>query len=394
MLFWIAVAVLAAATTYWVTRPLLSGDTMAVENAPADVAVYRDQLTEIDSDLQRGAITAREAEAARAEVARRLLRTSSDASVETGADTSAEPETAGGAEKPAPKTHRFLHGLLSIALPVASLALYLGFGEPDLPAQPAADRRSAPAAMATAEELVARVEAALSANPKDGRGWSVIAPVYMAQQRYGDAARAYANAMQILGESESRLEGFAEARIREDDGIVSEDTRTAFERILKLNAKSVSARFWLAAAREQNGERAAAVAGYRALLDEAPKDAPWRGMVERRLQTATEAAGGAVNTSPSPAASSQMSPSKGAAETAPPDMAKIRQMVDGLAARLNETPNNLTGWIMLIRSYRVLGEMDRAQQALASAQKAFANDASAQTTLDGVKTELGLGGGK
>lgn len=394
MLFWIAVAALAAATTFLVTRPLLSGEAVAVENAPADVAVYRDQLTEIDADLQRGAITTREAEAARAEVARRLLRSADDERGDMAAPASAPNSVA----KTVPKMHRFLHGLLSVALPVASLALYLGFGEPGLPAQPAADRRNVPATAATAEELVARVEAALSANPKDGRGWQVIAPVYMAQQRYGDAARAYANAMQILGESESRLGGFAEARIREDDGIVSEDARTAFERLLKLNPKSVEARFWLAAAREQNGEREAAIAGYRALLDDAPGDAPWRGMVEQRLQAASKAANGSAATSDkpgvTPGAAQTATPSNSGAATPPPDMAKIRQMVDGLAARLGETPNDLTGWIMLIRSYRVLGETDRAQQALASAQKTFANDASAQSALDGVKTELGLGGGK
>ena len=74
MIFWILVAVLSAAVTYWVTKPLLESSQHNVEPLAADIAVYKDQLAEIDADLARGQISESEAAAARAEVSRRVLR--------------------------------------------------------------------------------------------------------------------------------------------------------------------------------------------------------------------------------------------------------------------------------------------------------------------------------
>ena len=67
----------------------------------------------------------------------------------------------------------------------------------------------------------------------------------------------------------------------------------------------------------------------------------------------------------------------------------IRGMVDGLAARLAANPRDLDGWLMLARSYRVLGETDKAQAALQSASTVFADDAGRQR-IDAAAAELGL----
>ena len=81
--------------------------------------------------------------------------------------------------------------MTSIALPVASLALYLAYGAPGLPGQPLSERIATASDTMKPNDLVAKVEARLRDHPDDGTGWDVIAPVYYAMGRYADAAAAY-----------------------------------------------------------------------------------------------------------------------------------------------------------------------------------------------------------
>ena len=272
MLFWILVAVLVAGVTLAITRPLTRSSDAPVNSVDADSAVYKDQLKEVAADAARGSLAAVEAEAARAEIARRLLR-----STEANAKLSArEP---GG-------RHRFaksVYVLTSIALPVASLALYLTYGAPGLPGQPLSERIATASDTMKPNDLVAKVEARLRDHPEDGTGWDVVAPVYYAMGRYADAAGAYTNALRLVGESPRRLQGFANARIREENGIVPQDAKKALERILVIAPDSKEPRIWLALAKEQDGRLADAAADYRKLIAEAPADAPWRNVLEERL---------------------------------------------------------------------------------------------------------------
>ena len=60
----------------------------------------------------------------------------------------------------------------------------------------------------------------------------------------------------------------------------------------------------------------------------------------------------------------------------------IRGMVDGLAARLKQDGSDVDGWVKLVRSYKVLGEQDKAQTAISDAQRALANDPDKRKLLD------------
>ena len=119
-----------------------------------------------------------EAEAARIEIARRLLALDAvEASgQETGRAASAKTVMIGVAG----------------CLPLLALGLYLVYGSPNLPDQPLASRLQDPASSDNPQALVARVEARLRAHPEEGDGWEVIAPVYMAWRRYNDAPSSWA----------------------------------------------------------------------------------------------------------------------------------------------------------------------------------------------------------
>jgi len=205
VLLWLILAGLTAIVLFFLLRPLTSSGGAAPVREAFDAAVYRDQLEEIESDRARGLIGDAEAEAARLEVARRLLATDSKM-----AESDNEPKVA----KPA----RLALIGVALALPLAAVSLYLVYGSPRLPDQPLAARLQDPAAETNIAALVARVEARLRAHPDEGEGWDVIAPVYLSARRYSDAAEAYRQAIRLLGASAQRLSGYGEALVLEQGG--------------------------------------------------------------------------------------------------------------------------------------------------------------------------------
>jgi cytochrome c-type biogenesis protein CcmH len=395
MVFWILVAGLVAVVTLVITRPLLrpaprgEGSEESSPAAAADVAVYKDQLKEVAVDEASGTLGAVEAESARSEIARRLLR--STAATEKG-----------GAPAPVGRYRFAAYAsiLTSVTLPLASLALYLHYGTPGLPGDPFSARIADKAGAANPNDLIAKVEERLRQHPEDGTGWSVIAPVYYAMGRYDDAATAYAHALRLLGETPERLQGFANARIRDNNGIIPDDARKALHRILVLAPDREEPRIWLALAKEQDGKLTEAAADYRNLLDKAPKNVPWRKVIEARLAALTAGgdqkipAGSAkTETAEASAAAPASTPDAAAVSAMTPDQrqAFITRMVDGLATRLKTDGSDAAGWLKLIRAYKVLGRHDDAVKALSDARTNLKGDQAGLARVEGLARELGLG---
>ena len=385
MLLWLCFAFLTAAIVALLLRPLRGAPATAVEPAAADLAVYRDQLSELDAERDRGLLVDSEVESARAEVARRLLkRASRDA-----------PAAASGDEGTSLVRARRTYAAVAALLPIFGIGLYLAEGSPHLPDQPFAERKSADVGQSQVVELIARVEERLREHPEDGKGWDVIAPVYLRLQRYADAAHAFAEANRLEGESVRRLLGFAEATLLAGNGIVSEPVRKAALRVLELEPHRIEVRVWLALAKEQDGDLAGAVAEYGDILSKAPEEAPWRKAVTERLALVEKRIKG------EPAGEDKPAPPS--ASTAPagemPDIftmapaereAFIARMVDRLAARLKENGRDLDGWIRLARAYKVLGRDDDARGAIKSAREHFAGEQAPLDEIGKSAENLGL----
>lgn len=388
MVLWLIFAALTALVAAVLLRPLLRADRAsagAPEPAAHDAALYADQLAEVDSDLARGVIAPAEAEAARVEIARRLLRSTTAVAPSRAAPAHGVTKLAAGLA--------FLAVLL--CLPVLGVVLYLAYGSPGLPDQPLRARLEAPPEGQQIAALIARVEARLRENPQDGRGWDVIAPVYLRLERYEEAADAFARARRLLGDSSARLAGYGEALVLANNGVVTDAAKEAFEKALTLEPTLVKPRFWLAMAAEQDGRFADAATRWRTMLSEAPADAPWRGLVEERLRLAEGRLDQADRATSPGAVQSERGPSAAdiaAAEnmTAQERAAMINQMVAGLAERLARDGNDLEGWKRLVRAYMVLGRRDDAVQALGAARRSFAGDGEAAAQLDALASSLGL----
>lgn len=413
MILWISFAVVSAAVIAALARPMLVEQPVDTSSAQdADLAVYRDQLAEIEADRQRGLIDSAEAESARAELGRRLIERSGR-DIDTPIPASSLPSWLGPAN---------IAYATAAAIPVLAIAIYLAVGSPTMPGMPQSARLNEAPAKAGIDELIAKVEERLRRSPEDGQGWDVVAPVYMRLGRFDDAANAFAQASRLLGDSPKRLKGFAEALVLANNGIVVEPARLAYRQVLNSEPADFEARFWLAMADEQEGKLESAEKAYRAVLAEAPEDAPWKPVVESRLteiasqrgdptakpdkvdtasdqaaaeaslpQTATDSSAASANSAgsaPGPTAEDVV-----AARDMPPEaqQAFINSMVERLAGRLADNPDDFEGWLRLVRAYSVLGRKDDASRALTSARKSAAGDSQKNARIDALASKLGLG---
>jgi len=380
MLLWLFFAMLTAAMLAIVLAPL--GRPAREGEAPeaGTLAVYRHQLDEIEAERARGLVDDAEAAAAKTEVSRRLL-----ASAAAGDDSAKNSRAA------LPLRHAPVAIAVAALVPLLTLALYLAHGSPDLPSYPMAGRAQFPLEQANVAELIAKVEARLREHPEDGQGWDVIAPIYFKLGRFREAAAAYANAARIEGETMRRLAGFAESAVLAADGIVVEEARLAFEKILQREPGRPEPRFWLALAKEQDGRLADALADYKRLLSEASAEVPWRQTVEGRIAEVSRRIAGTDNVAPS--GSGPTAADVAAAQGLSPEAraGMIAQMVDGLAERLKRDGRDLAGWQRLINAYAVLGRGQDARTALADARKNFTADEKALAELATLAKTLGLG---
>jgi cytochrome c-type biogenesis protein CcmH len=378
LLFWACAALLTVLVVIATVRPLLRNDDAASpERTATDVAVYRDRIAEIEVERARGLISEAEAEAARIELARRLLTASSE---EDDKASGAPASTASAGRRGGERAFMLVAGII----PVVAIGLYAALGSPTLPGRPVAERLAkAPSPNAAVEELVARVETQLRANPGDGQGWDVVAPVYLRLERFHDAAEAFKRAIDLLGETPRRLSGLAESTVLANDGIVTETARKAYQRLIELEPGRTEALFGLALAKEQDGDLDEAEAQYRKLAENAPPQAPWRVFVMERLEAIAQKKG-------APAAPDTTAADAIASLPEGQRRQVILQMVEGLNARLKANGRDLEGWQKLVRSWTVMGERDKAEAALVEARKALAGDARALGALDAFAKGLGL----
>jgi cytochrome c-type biogenesis protein CcmH len=384
MLLWIAFALLTAAVLGAVVAPLARTARQDEPEPAAEagtLAVYRHQLEEVEAERARGMLEGAEAEAAKLEISRRLLA------------SAARSEAAGPAHDPPRAQLQSRHATIALAtaliVPVLALALYLTHGSPGLPSSPFAARTDPAIDQTTLVKLIAQVEARLREHPDQGKGWEAVAPVYLKVGRFRDAANAYANAARLNGETVALLAGRAEATVLASDGIVTEEARTAYEKILELEPKRMEPRFWLAMAKEQDGRLADALADYQALLAEAPAGAGYRSPLNMRIAELSGRLAAIKGGAPAGPTDADMA---AAAKLTPEQRAEmIAQMVQGLAQRLKANGRDLAGWLRLVNAYAVLDRKDDARAALAEARRNFAGDAGALAELTRLATSLRIG---
>lgn len=377
MLFWILAAVLTAAVLLLIVPPLLRSGAAAPDREAFDREVYRDQLDELERDRARGLINDAQAEAAKAEIARRMLATA-----EKGA---------AAATPVAPRSARVLAVLLALVLPLGALSVYGLYGRPDLPAQPLASRNLEQERGGPPKTVLAamdKLKAQLAENPNDLQGWLILGQAYAKMGRNADAAEALRHAV-ALNKGDVELQGlFGETLVSANDGMVPEEAVKAFDAVLAKEPKDPRARFFAALARYQAGDRKDALDRWSALMAESPADAPWVPVLRDQIREAAIALDldpAKVTPQPLPAEQKPAGPvaqgqngQAGQAGEGQSQDEMIRGMVAGLAARLDADPSDVDGWLKLARSYGVLGEPAKALEAARKARERAPDRADVQ----------------
>jgi cytochrome c-type biogenesis protein CcmH len=339
-------ALLTTATVAALLWPLLRMRLPARDRLSGELAIYRDQLAELERERAAGTLGPAEAAAARTEIERRMLA-AGDAAASTG--------TAAATAKTSSDTvQKWLPPALSLFVPLLALGLYLEVGRPGLPAAPFADRGAdrgpehagAPRPFDIAG-LLAEARARLAQDPTD------------------------ADALAALGEGLTLEAG----------GTVTQPALEALRRAFATRPDDVRILYYLGLHEAQSGDSKAALARWREVEAGSPPDAPWLPMLRAEITRVAKAAG--IELPPPQKPPSPMRQSQAPQSTMPtpsreqqeamaqlsPDQQQqaIRTMVEGLAARLAAAPQDRAGWLRLANAWKVLGEHANAADAYARA---------------------------
>ena len=363
-MIWIVFAAMTAAVIGALLWPVVNSkpaESVAERNA-YDRAVFRDQLAELDRDVERGTIGQAEADAARNEIARRLIATTQE---------TAKRPVSGLAWAAIAAT---------LIVPAVALPLYLKAGNPQLSDVPHAWRMENAEKNGDMDALIEKVEQHLEANPDDVQGWQILAPAYRRAQRWDDAVVAYRNIVRLSPPDATSVADYAEAQVMANQGMVPAPAHALFQQALKIDPTLPKARFYDALALKQEGKAAEAKAAFDAFLKDTPADAPWRDMLLSEMK----------DMNAKPPALDQQTVANASNMSASDQQAMIRSMVDGLEQKLATNPDNLDGWLRLIRARAVLGDTDKAKAAYKKALDQYAGNQDALGQLSALGKEMNI----
>lgn len=376
---WIIATLMTVATLGALMFPLMRGRKFnTTRRGDFDITVYKDQLVEVDRDLERGLLSATQAQSARTEIERRMLAVMGEPGSEKDEiDNSKNTATMTGATNPGGVM--LMIGVLAI-VPLGAFGAYLSLGNPSMPDQPLAARakqlNEATEGRAQVAEMVAKLERQMEETPDDPNGWALLARSYQAMGRFEDGVNALKNLAILTDNDPEALIMLAEMLVEMDRGSVSLQAVKVLNKVKSVDPLDPRPYFYLGLERQQKGDFQGAVNEWAALLNNSPSNAGWVPEMQQRITSLVEKDGVESpkivllapmvevpnQSSDAPAPSTEQM--QDAAQMSNGDQqAMIRSMVERLATRLNENPDDLDGWIRLERAYRVLGETTKAENA-------------------------------
>ena len=373
-----------------------------------DLAVFRDQLDEIDRDRELGRLPETEAAAARAEIERRMLR---------AIDRSPSKGHVNGEVSGSIISRAIFPVCLGFVAVLASGGLYLNLGTLGLKDSPLSSRQDTQSAssarvsqssggLSEGRAMIARLTKRLQSNPSDLQGWVTLGRTQRSLGEYNSAVKAFERALQVAGENSSAelLSDYGETLVFESFGTVSPRAVETFRKALSKDPQDIKSRFYIAASRSQLGDYRGAIALWRGLTADAPPDAPWLESVREQISNAAMKGGiMPMSIEPERAVSSTSGLTGAIAgdvrpdqetvaavqEMAPSDQqAFIRSMVQRLADRMDKNPDDVDGWLRLGRAYKVLEDPLKANDAFKRAKISLEKSLSKATVDSSTKSNL------
>ncbi len=400
--FWIVAGLISLLVAFLILLAFLRPRTGGAPAAAYDLQVYRDQLKEVDRDLERGILTEAEATRARTEVSRRILE----------ADRALQRVAAARTGRGALERWIVAGGLVAVV--AGAVGVYFQIGAPGYPDLPLATRiaiideaRATRPGQAEAEaevtmrqgvpeqpereELVAQLRTIMEQRPDDPQGMALLASNEAALGNFRAARIAQERLIEILGEEATGAHyiDLAEMMILGAGGYVSPEAEAALLRGLDLEPRNGTARYYAGLMYAQQGRPDRAFPIWRNLLAESTPDAPWLGPIRLQIEEVAALAGERVSLADLPQPASVPAPGptaedmEAAAELPPEDRAAmIEGMVAGLASRLATEGGPPEDWARLISAFGILGRTEQAQAVYQEARGVFAEDPAALAQIE------------
>lgn len=274
-MIWVIFAAMMAVALALLLVPMLRAKAKpSAARLDYDLVVYQDQLAEIGRDLERGVLTADQAEAARTEVQRRIL-----VAAEAGRE----------AVGTSPRRTATVAVVIALAAPAIAFGLYGLLGSPAVPDMPADGRKGQMAQVqqqaAMFKGMVDQLAAKLEQNPNDGKGWAMMARSQRVLGNPEKAREAYAKAMALMpADPQVRLD-YASMMLDEipEGGALPPEFIEVMREVLALDGENTDALYFLGVAEAQNGNAAQARALWTKLLSKIPEGSDDRAELQRQI---------------------------------------------------------------------------------------------------------------
>ena len=306
-LFWVIAALLVGLALAFLVTPLVRNRAASggsASRAAANLAVFRDQLAELDADLAAGSIDREQWEAARGDLQRGLLE-----AVDVPSANAAAPV----------KRSKAAAIAVAVAVPLISVSLYLGLGNPQGLAPGKENAAQGAPHQLTREQIdtmVARLAQRLESNPDDGEGWVVLARSYNALGRYGEAAAAYAKAEAKFPQDAQLLADYADSLAMAQGQTLQGKPEALVRRALQADGNNLKALALAGTVEFEKSDFAKAIEYWRRILPLLPADSEMGNSVRASIQEAQAKQGGMPKSSTLIAQDKQQGAPKSSAATA------------------------------------------------------------------------------
>ena len=294
ILFWLICGVLVVIALAFVLPPLLQRPDAALvsagagqrERREANIEVYRDQLSELENDLQNGIVTQEQYEQDRDEIEGRLLE---DVKL-----TEADDRTSPVAGK------RGTVYALALGLPLVAVVFYLNVGEkralsPSENSTVAANQTQAAAPARSQQQIEANVAALaekLKANPSDAEGWTMLARSYNSMQRFGEATGAYAKATELKPKDADLWAEYAFASAMAQGRTLEGEPMELLNKALKVDPENAKALQLFGTAAFQRKDYKMAIEYWTRVLKKVPPQSEVAESIQARIDEAKSLAKG------------------------------------------------------------------------------------------------------
>ncbi len=284
ILFWVICALMVAVALAFVLPPLVQRHEDAKESEQeqkeANVAVYRDQLSELETDLGNGIISRQQYDQDREEIERRVLEEASVGVAATKSTTDAMGK-------------RGMVYALALALPLVATVFYLKVGDLKALSKSSANAANPGSETATNDFSSQQIEANVAAlakrletNPSDGPGWSMLARSYSSMEKYPEASNAYAKATALAPNDADLLAEYAFANAMANGRRLQGKSLELVNKALKLDPENLKALELAGSAAFQAKDYKQAIEYWQRLLKKMPPNSEVAESVNKRLEEA------------------------------------------------------------------------------------------------------------